>query len=268
MEERQDGRLVDRAVSRRSMIKGLGIGGGVAAVSFATFFGLDVVNAQVAGDDIPTILNLAATAEALAITNFHATITQATYFSSLPSLYQDYLRAALASEQAHYDFLVGQGAKPLANQFFVPDGILSSLALHVAVVDLTEAVFIGAYLASVRRFAELGNPLLSEVAAQVMGVEAEHRALNRAMGRDRGTTTAIPNNIALERTTLFQVSQAVPFAAPFLSGDSSTLPAPFQGAKFVGPIAQPSSSAVAGVAATLDPVPLALTAFTRKGASK
>ncbi len=253
--------LVDRAVSRRSILKALGVGGSVAALSFPAAFGLDVVNAQTAGDAPQTILNVAATAEALAITHFYAGITMGSWFGRLPMLYQDYLRAALAAEQAHYNFLLANGAKPVTNKFFVPEGVLENLALYVAVTDLAEGVFIGAYLAATRRFAELNMPVMAEVAAQVMGVEAEHRALNRAMGISQNTFQGIANNIPLERPTVQQVSQAVPIAAAFLSGDSANLPMPFKGAKFMGPIMMPSMEQVNVVDANLDPVPTAITAF-------
>ena len=56
-------------VSRRGFLKGTaGIGGGIAAASFASAFGMGTAQAAAANDDVATIANLAATAETLAVT--------------------------------------------------------------------------------------------------------------------------------------------------------------------------------------------------------
>lgn len=60
-----------QTLSRRRVLQAAaGVGGGVAAASFAQLFGLRTAHAQLqdAQDTPQTILNLAATAEALAIT--------------------------------------------------------------------------------------------------------------------------------------------------------------------------------------------------------
>jgi len=145
-------------ISRRKLLKTAGAGATATALFAAGLFG-DAAHAQApAGDDPQTILNLGATAEALAVTAFHSIITQSTFFRNLAPHYQNYMRSALTQEQAHYDLWVAAGAKPLANQFFFPNGILSNLALYVYTTDVLEGVFIGAYLAATRRFAELGAP--------------------------------------------------------------------------------------------------------------
>jgi len=249
---REEQRLVDRDVSRRAMLKALGIGGGVAAVGFAGFFGQDVVNAAENGDDIQTMINYAATAEALAVTAFYNIIKSSSFYNGLADVWKMYIRSALTSEAVHLDFLIANGAKPLATQFYVPEQFLTSLPVYVAVTDVLESAFIGAYLASIRRFAELGQPLLAEVGAQVMGVEAEHRAMNRAMGNIVGGDMGInPTNIALERPTLQQVSQAGPILAPVLTGGSG----------FIGPVPLPAHDEAYNAGMALEPVPLAVNAF-------
>jgi hypothetical protein len=252
---------MDNDVSRRKLLKALGVSGGVAAMSFAGIFGQDVVNAQAAGDDPQTIINFAATAEALAVTEFYSIITASSFFGSLPSLYQDYLRSALTQEQLHFDYLVAAGAKPLANQFFFPDTILDDLGLYVAVVDILESAFIGAYLAGIRRFGELGAPELSEFSAQILGIEAGHRVLNRAMGITQGTFTGLASQIPLERPTLDQVSQAGPLLAPTLTGGKATS-GPAEGVNFgLGPVGMPSADQVKAVGAVQEAVPPSLIAF-------
>jgi len=76
------------------------------------------------------------------------------------------------------------GAAPATTQFFFPDGAFNNLAIFLGVLDTLENVFIGAYLAAARRFAELGQPLLAEIAGQIMGVEAEHRVLGRIIAEE------------------------------------------------------------------------------------
>jgi hypothetical protein len=266
-------------VSRRKLLKTAGVGGTAAAIFAAGLFG-DVAHAQApAGDDPQTILNLASTAEALAVTAFHSIITASTFYAGLAPHYQNYLRSALSQEQAHFDFLVANGARPLANQFFFPNGILSNLGLYVYVTDVLEGVFIGAYLASVRRFAELGRPDLAWTAASVMGIEAEHKALNRAMGiTSAGTAAGQNNGIAnsptrepVEPATLYQVSQAVPTLGPVLMGGVAPASAGplVAGVNFgVGPVTMPTAAAVRSVGNPLTPVPVPAAAFSIDGTRK
>jgi len=276
MEERENGRLVDREVSRRNMVKKTAIGGGLAALSFSTLFGTDVAMAQPAGDDPTTILSLGATAEGLAITAFYSIITQSDFYGRLAPHYQNYLKSALMQEQVHFDTWVAGGGRPLANRFFFPAGILSNLGLYVFTTDVLEGVFIGAYLAANRRFAELGRPDLAWTVASVMGIEAEHKALNRAMGITSagsagGVTDGIrnsPTREPFEPATLFQVSQAVPTLGPVLMGGvaPASAGALLAGVNFsVGPVTQPSREQVVAVANRLTPVPPPLAAFSADG---
>jgi len=258
-------------VSRRNVLKTIGIGGSAAALSFGL---ADAVNAQTAGDDPQTILNLASTAEALAVTAFHSIITLSNFYGNLRPVYQNYLKSALTQEQAHYNFLVAAGAKPLANQFFFPNGILENLGLYVFVTDVLEGVFIGAYLASVRRFAELNRPDLAWTSASVMGIEAEHKALNRAMGIEQagngaGATDGMANSPTrepFEPATLFQVSQAVPTLGPVLTGGVAPASAGrlVAGVNFgVGPVRMPTVAQVNAVGNQLTQTPAPLQAFNR-----
>jgi len=278
MMENMDKDVGEGVLSRRNMLKSVGVGSSV--VAFSAALGLmdpDTALAQApAGDDPQTILNLGATAEALAITAFHSIITASTFYSGLAPHYQNYLKSALTQEQAHFDLWVASGAKPLANQFFFPNGILGSLALYTYVTDVLEGVFIGAYLAATRRFAELGRPDLAWTVASVMGIEAEHKALNRAMaittagsaqGRENGILNS-PTREPFEPATLFQVSQAVPTLGPVLMGGTAPASAGalIAGVTFgVGPVPQPSAAAVRAVGNPLTPVPAPLRAFGLSG---
>lgn len=261
-------------VSRRKLLKTVGVGSTAAAIFAAGLFGEEAHAQAPSGDDPQTILNLGATAEALAVTAFYSIITASTFYAGLAPHYQNYLKSALTQEQAHYDLWVSAGAKPLANQFFFPDGILSNLALYVYTTDVLEGVFIGAYLAATRRFAELGSPELAWTVASVMGIEAEHKTLNRAMGitsagSAAGQTNGIinsPTREPWEPATLMQVSQAVPTLGPVLMGGvaPASAGALVAGVNFgVGPVPMPSAAAVRAAGNPLTPTALPITAFSK-----
>ena len=240
-------------VARRNVLKTLGIGGAVLAA--AGFRPATSAFAQPAGDSAEVILNTAATAEALGTTLIYGIVAQSTYFSQLPAIHQDVLRAALTTEQYHLDALSAQGAKPMMTQFFMPSDLLQNLALFVTVGDFLETICVGAYLAATRRFAELGMPLMSEVAHQFGGSEAEHRVLVRALGRDVLNLPLVPNDVPWERPTLYQVSQAPQFLAPFLTGGSGF------DRDFVGPMPLPDRAVVLAAGLAQDTPPLAVNAF-------
>jgi hypothetical protein len=210
--------------SRRTFVKGAaGLGGGIALASFAGALG---VSAAEGGDDVQTIINLAATAETLAVTHYYSALTARTFALADDDVV--YLQYALDAEQQHLDFLMANGAQALTQQFFVPATLLSDAGVFVQVTTQAETAFVGAYLAATRRFADLGNPRLAATAAQVACIEAQHLALARDIGG------LVPNDIALALPIYFNVSDAVPTLAPFLKG----------GEGFIGPVAYPGKDKI------------------------
>jgi hypothetical protein len=124
-----------------------------------------------------------------------------------------YLRAALAEEIAHADLMrqligragtAGAAGDPVQT-FYFPAGSFDDITTFLSTLDALESAFIGAYLAAVRelssmaaRLAPLDSPQLdpsgnaytpaqlvyfTEAAAAIMGVEAEHRAMGRVIGK-------------------------------------------------------------------------------------
>jgi hypothetical protein len=158
------------------------------------------------------MLNIAATAEALGITFYYHGI-QSGFFPQLSQPQQWYLQAALDEERNHLNFLQSNGGLPAATNFFFPDSTFSDKAVFLNVLDTLENLFIGAYLAATRRFAELGQPLLAEIAAQILGVESEHRILGRIMGGE-----SKPHDLCLERARYACLSDAGADLAIFLQG--------------------------------------------------
>jgi hypothetical protein len=217
-------------LSRRSIFRsGGGLAAGVALASFSSLFATSGT-AQAADnqDSVETILNLAATAETLAVTHYYLAI-QAAGALGLETEDVIYLRAALDSELQHLEFLNANGGKTLTDKFYVPAAVFTNKDVFVQVTDSAELAFTGAYLAATRRFAELGNPRLAATAAQVACVEQTHKALIRDIGN-----RLIPNNVSLAQPIFYNVSDAVPVLAPFLNG----------GDGFIGPATYPGAAAV------------------------
>jgi hypothetical protein len=155
------------------------------------------------------MINVAATAETFACTHYYGALKSKIRFTTQQLAY---VKAALEEELAHLEFLNANGAKSLADKFYLAKGVYNSAATFGRITAICETVFVGAYLAATRRFAELGNPLLAATAAQVAVIEGQHLALVRQ------TANELPNNVALGEALFFNVSDAVPALQPVLDG--------------------------------------------------
>ncbi len=201
-------------------------------------------------EDLPLILNLAATAEALAMTFYYKAI-QSDWFVRLPNDIQNAFRAALDQERSHYQYLTAQGAAPLQTSFYFPPRTFGfdDLAVFVATIEKLESDFMAAYLAAARRFVELGEPVLAEIAGQIVGIEAEHRVLGREVA---GDSPPPPNDLCFESAPLECPAQMMGIFTFYLHG----------GANYQGPFPMPSDAqviaAINGV--TCEAVPLAVAA--------
>lgn len=160
-------------------------------------------------ESIGQIINVAATAEALAVTLTGAVIAGAAKYdggTGLPAMVVAWVKGIQAEEYAHYQYLVGAGAKPLTTTFTVPQnlaGITNDSKTLLNFVVQAETLFIGAYIAAAQEFTQLGKPDLAKVAYQIAGVEAEHRTLaNFALG------AAPPNNVGFEKALFHNVGEA------------------------------------------------------------
>lgn len=134
----------------------------------------------------------------------------------------DYFRAALSEEIAHANLLrtlIGKTSSSTdpVQTFYLPTGTFDTLGAFVGILDALENAFIGAYLNATIEFAQMavdtarnrgsqldagGNPYtprvleyFAEVAASIMGVEAEHRVLGRVV-----SNTNPANNLNYEQT--------------------------------------------------------------------
>lgn len=215
-------------VSRRNFLKGGAAVAGASMIGFPQLFGMGNVMAQDGGgDDAQTILNLAATAETFACIHYYNAINSAAALG-LSADEVKWLKNFLDAEYEHKKFLEANGAKAVATEFYVPENLFKDKKLFVDTSNTAENWFVAAYLAGIRRFAELGQPLLAATSAQVMGTEAEHQALIRLMGGLQ------PSFQVLKEPLFWNTSDVVPFFTPFLNGADG----------FVGPAAYPGDDAI------------------------
>ena len=189
------------------------------------------------------ILATAATAEALGVTFYYHAI-QGGFFAQLSAPQQWYLQAALDEERHHLAFLLEQGATLPPSHFFFPSGVFDNLTLFLDLLDTLENAFISAYLAAIQRFQALGEPLLAEIAGQILGVEAEHRVLGRVLQGE-----PLPHNRCLAQAAYSCVGEANVALTAFISGS----------AKFTTEKAQPTTTAIESAVDRFGctPVPLA-----------
>jgi hypothetical protein len=158
------------------------------------------------------------------------------------------VQAALLEEQLHVQFLArtiaapftGLSAPPFPGFFVNLNGqpvaftapnpaMLTDPNTFLATLEQLEALLVAVYTAAVREFAELGQPELAKQAAQLLGVEAEHRALARAAMAIGGVAAAVPpNNKAFETDYLLYVRDIVGILVQlgFFNGSGTPLPEP------------------------------------------
>lgn len=142
-------------------------------------------------NQISEIINDAVTAEALAVTYLTGLVENASTIG-IPSSLVPVLQAANAAEYDHYQALRSLGAKPLTEKFWAPNAFFASSDAVFATIEYAETQFVNAYLIAVTAFAKAGQHKLARYAAEILGTEAEHRALARfAQGK-------LPNNVGFE----------------------------------------------------------------------
>jgi hypothetical protein len=144
-----------------------------------------------AAGQIPTIIDTAATAEALAVTYLTAVVTHPGASSSAVGKFLPVLKAANAEEYAHYKVLTSLGAKPVATKFWVPNDFFgSNLSGVFPTLHVAETLFVNAYLIAITTFGQAGKASLARYASEIAGTEAQHLVLaNYAMG------TMPPNDV-------------------------------------------------------------------------
>jgi len=184
------------------------VGGGIATTGFLQAFG--VGSAQAIEGDQTAILNLAATAETLAIAFYYAALTSATFL--IDDAARESLKRIMDAELHHLQILRSFGGTAVTQQFYLPDRVLGDARIFVATGIETETVFAGSYLAATHQFAALGQPKLATTAAQHGASEAQHLTQIAHIAGLRA------NDLSLPAPLFFQTSDALPALAPFLKG--------------------------------------------------
>ncbi len=225
--------LNEKSLDRRSLLKAAAITGtGALLGGLLSGCGGNGVTEVTTNRDA-TILGAAKIAEALATTMYTAIIDDAPFFATLSAENQAYITAARDQEKFHYDLLKGAtgGADAQVNYYF-PTGMFTNIQTTINVLVTLEDAFIAAYLIGVK---DLSTPALRVLAAQIMGIESDHRTLARLIGDDLGLTEVTglsgspeevdpPNNNVYERTYgLTNIDQVVTALTPFLALGANTV---------------------------------------------
>ena len=180
----------------------------IGAISRAT--NADMQDTAMACETVQQIIDIAATAEAFAVTVLGGAIDNA--MNGLLALNAEQiqtLQAARAAEQVHYEYLVAAGAVPLTLTFTIPDpAIVTDVPTFLTTLIALEEAFIAAYLAAAQEFAILGRADLARVALQIGAIEAEHRVGARFYAVQAGIITGTPNDVAFEKALFSSVGEA------------------------------------------------------------
>lgn len=202
--------------SRRSMIKSTVVGvAGLGTVASLAAGGIALTQQQTSDpahaagipnttspDSIQTILNLAVTAEHLAVTFYMQALNNEDQLGFGNAARVD-LKAALVEEQLHALFLTKQGAKPVTNTFSFPHGknTFRNFNTFIQTQQMLETLFVAAYIVAAKEFAMLNRPDLVQVAGQIGTVEAEHRVLGRALGAMRPVNNHVFSPIVIQKVS-------------------------------------------------------------------
>jgi hypothetical protein len=184
-----------------------------AAAGIGVFGQASSAFAASSGDSAATITTNAITAEALAVTVLTAAVKASPGTKSAPFI--PVLKAANQAEYDHYTTLAGLGAKPVTTKFWIPNAALGPSNINLfATLEVAETLFINAYLIAITAFAKGKKDSLARYAGEILGVEAEHRALARyannvVHGHAALTHANVPNNKGFETYTLKSTNDVV-----------------------------------------------------------
>ena len=173
--------------TRRGFIQKLALAGGTAAVAAAgggrimgvladTNPVLDFVNAAVGAERI----GIAFYGNALGTGSPYSAPGDAATHTLLNSSHRGYFGAAFNQESSHLAVLLKNGGSFTPTHFAFPAGTFGNAGSMLAMGQNLESIFIGAYLGAVKAGAAARTDLgtfVAEVAAQICGIECEHRVL-------------------------------------------------------------------------------------------
>lgn len=211
--------MIRNRQTRRGFLRGAaGVSGALAAGLMVSRAGAQTTTA---GDNLQTMLDLAATMEAFASTHMFGLLTMRDF--DLTRAEELQAKVILDAELKHLDLISKAGGRPLATSFFVPADVYETRQRFAQITADVETVCTGAYLAAARRLAELGDHRMSATMGQLAANEAQHVAVARDL------IGAVPSDNAWLPALFYNVSDVRPVFNPFLTG----------GEGFMGPVAFP-----------------------------
>ena len=167
------------AATRRQLVAGAAAAmGSMGLLGFAS--DAHAQNAAAKANSVETLTTVAATAEVLAtIVN---TVGFQRLYRQLDEVTRMNIAAAALQEKEHYELLTSNavGAKAATKRIWVPNAVFASRESFLTTLVVGDQLFINAYLLAVTVFARQGTLNGSKFArysAEIMGVEAVHRAL-------------------------------------------------------------------------------------------
>jgi hypothetical protein len=179
----------DSRSTRRAFVKRAAVaGGGVAGLSM---FGLAGSAAAATDADVVNFGNAAVGAERIAVAFYSNALGETSPFGVAADLakgnllndgHREYFEAARNQESSHLAVLESLGLSFPFTTFAFPGGSFQSAKAMLAIGEKLEQIFIGAYLGAVKVGAATGTStgqFVAEAAAQILGIECEHRVLIR-----------------------------------------------------------------------------------------
>jgi Ferritin-like domain len=177
--------------TRRGFMQKLIVAGGTAAVGaaslgkianvFASSNPVDFVNAAVGAERI----GIAFYGNALGLGSPYSVSGDPATKTLLNQSHRGYFRAAFNQESSHLATLLASGGAFPYSHFGFPAGTFGSADSMLSMGLALESIFIGAYLGAVKAGASSGGDLgifVAEAAAQICGIECEHRVLINDIG--------------------------------------------------------------------------------------
>lgn len=218
------------ALDRRSFLKGVGLAGaGAVAASVLAGCGGNGTGTGSRQSD-QQILGAAKIAEALAVTMYASFIASPIY-AGLASDDQAYFNAAMNEEKFHYDLLkASTGGLDAGVNYYFPANTFTDVQTTMNTIVTLEEAFIAAYMVGCQA---LSTSSLRLLAAQIMGVEAEHKVLAREVSAALSLTSTTglsgtPENVSPPNNTVYQrtfgvsnITVAVTALTPFIDATAA-----------------------------------------------
>jgi len=189
-------------------VGGVTLGGALGA----TLLNRDLKPVFASGDPVTDFGNAAVGAERIGITFYDNALGQLSPYgvpgdvakgALLNNSHRLYFQAASNQETEHLAVLQSLCLAFPFSTFKFPAGTFDSATAMLAFGEKLESIFIGAYLGAIKVAAQATNAFIAEAAAQIVGIECEHRVLIRDIaGEDPPNDRFFEGDITAPSSTL------------------------------------------------------------------